>query len=386
MQEIEHEDAEKLSVDSFLVDEKKLVKKVLRYIEKHNLKIVDFSHLSDKPVFDVELHFPPKSTESTAKKFWLDSTSSLGIWANHNSNNRNMTSSVIVKYAISILTGTWKNFLPQAGIVFDWNQQGINDQHRLAALYLASLVEPNVKIGFEVAFNADPEDIKLYDVNRVKTECDLLTVDAKIDDTFDNYEGVDQTRLLALVKQMPTVSKLILERRRDFIKSNIHKLKECLTILADVQTLTYDKRWAGVFVEAIIGTDGMGFTNPEGENMALAAMTRFCKNSWKVYEDTNLCDPLHLLFKKLVANMNAKKSDKLGKPEIQQMTTYLLRKSLMETPVNGKLGTRTKPKIATFKLEEFEDFRAYGAASQVLKTNSVALRSSKKKRRNSDDD
>lgn len=90
-------------------------------------------------------------------------------YLNHNNRNRPLNPLTVWRYSQDLLAGS---FLSTAQpIVFDWNGDLLDGQHRLWAI-----VESGVSAEFYVATGEDPATFKAYDRGRKRTAADVMSI------------------------------------------------------------------------------------------------------------------------------------------------------------------------------------------------------------------
>lgn len=328
------------------------------------------------PVNVWDLTFPPKSNEGTEGGFkTLDGSVAECLLVCNNGSNRFIKLDKVIAAAVLILSGNFKNKSSE-GIVFTWDQQIANGQHRICSIYVASLIDPNVSVTVRTLFNEDPKNMEIIDIHAPRTQTDLLVMKLKALGDFERV-AIVQKDIMSVIAYVPTCKGRTLAEKQVFARDNLEKINRMLDVLRSPKGgIRFNAAWAAAFVDA-----SMYFPEPVIARLA----KRFANNEWNRYENPDQIDPLHSLFTALASNLNANKNNKLTPKSILSMAIFAIRKALLEKSMLERKGKRSYPKYAFFVQEEADDYALHGAKSRVLERWAVAAKASKKKSNNDSD-
>jgi hypothetical protein len=352
-----------------------LVKRVNNIIERKRLKLADFGPMANEPVFG--FRFPAKEEGQVSTRAFFDGYAALTVLTDYNSLNRPAALGDILRYCVDIVTGEW-NDKTHEGVAFSWEPISLLDgQHRFIALYLASLVNPAVRVKLLVFFNCDPDTRDKINIGRNRSAADKMVMNLKADGDEslqfknDQINGISSKQIFATVSSMPSRKSCTEQEKVAFAQQNVHLIAEMVSILKSTpKMLRFSAAWAGPFVDAAFVF---------GKEAIIPLAKRFAKNDWVQYGDDNRVDPLFGLYNKLVSNATANKTHKLTGPTIGLCTVYAIRKALLGTSVPLKSGSRHYARYPRFTEEEARDFQMHGAKSRILADYSIARQESRKK-------
>lgn len=89
--------------------------------------------------------------------------------------NRPISEKTVAEYKQSLLAGTWG--LISHGIAFNTRGELIDGHHRLLAIIAAAIVNPAIVVEIYVTRGVDPANVKYYDMNKRRTECDAINIE-----------------------------------------------------------------------------------------------------------------------------------------------------------------------------------------------------------------